>query len=386
MDFPAKLIIPLLCGLVHCLVGSIGESTDNSQVKTHTIDQSNNSKLVVPGPTLNLPASIMQEVEIEMGERLVGSTIECSVHLSNTTSSPVEFPRISSSCGCFKSLPKNLILDVKTERESNFQIELSREPGKFEKFITFWDENNQPKYRMLFKGSIVPPVELSDSDYLIENDRVKTISIVIRRKELVHVKSEASSAASTGAARAFDEEEGGGLFGNLTIKAQGAEVVNQRWNKIDSESGTLSIEIDPKLSSANATQSEMRLDVMDGGKSLCTLPLKLRFGFRSIFNPKVPYLQKHESGYRTHLMVWSDKLEAELKKGEGFKGAAINDKGNNIEEVNVMVTPEIVEGKGPTSRMHIKISSQKEGVIRSVDRIRLQCGEWDAELLVKFSK
>ena len=312
------------------------------------------------------PASIKgtQEVVLDLGDQLCNDSLDVEWLITNALEQDVDWPRSTSSCGCISAVPQSLNIEGKRSgsqpatSSANFKIKLPAKPESLKRQIFFWDAGGTAHLQANIKVNVLPLVRFEKG----------TIELTDESKSTHAIKF-------TSATHDIDLKK-------QKITIDGAEVVSSRFESIDSKSGMMYMELDPKLLPPDTIQSELSVETVHQGVSTYQF-IVVQYTHRTIVIPKIPSIVKQGDEYQCEFVVRSTGLTNALAHNMKLKAFAIDGGGTKsnkktMRPLAVEATPNTTAGSS-LNKVSISIQAPSQGKEAIPGRILLQCGDWEYE-------
>ena len=168
---------------------------------------------------------------------------------------------------------------------------------------------------------------------------------------------------------------------NQLTTVSGAEVISSRMDVIDSKSGVIHIELDPKLLPLDTIQSELSVETIYAGVSTYQ-SIAVQYTHRTIVIPKIPIMEKQGNEYRCQFVLRSTGLTTALANKEELQAFAIEGDDSKVSNKSKLLlkaeaTPNTTGSY--LNKVSISLQSSSESKERIPKRILLQCGDWKYE-------
>jgi hypothetical protein len=309
-----------------------------------------------------------QEVELNLGDQLCSDLLEVEWVVSNPLDTPFEWPRSTSSCGCISSVPTKFAIEAAnndSQPGSNtvrFKIKLPAKPETLTRQIVFWDEGGTAHLCANIKSLVIPHIRLQSKTITISDDTTirKTIAV---------------TASNDG----VDLEK-------LQLIVTGPELVSFSFQADDHKTGSLQLELDPKAGIADATQSELIIEIQQLGIKCSQESLTLYFVHRTTVVPKSPIFVAQNDEYRSQIIIRSPGLIAALSDNETLEAFVIDNRSASTKRIPLFVnqsSPEPISDRS-FCKLSITLSVSSKPVEFVPARLLLRCGKWEHELPCLF--
>ena len=309
-----------------------------------------------------------QEVILDLGDQLCNETLDVEWLIKNALEDRVEWPRSTSSCGCISSVPTSLVIEAgkpgsqPITSSANFKIKLPTKPESLKRQIFFWDAGGTAHLQANVTVNVLPLIRFEKGTIALTDESKSTHSI-----------------AFTAATNNIDVM-------NQTTTVSGAEVTSSRMDVIDSKSGVMHIELDPKLLPLDTIQSELSVETISNGVSTYQL-LAVQYTHRTIVIPKIPIMEKQGIEYRCQFVLRSTGLTTALANKEELLAFAIegdDSKGSNKSKrpLKAEATPNTTGSS--LNKVSVSLQTSSKSKERIPKQILLQCGDWKYEFECKL--
>ena len=239
-----------------------------------------------------------------------------------------------------------------------FKIKLPSNPESLTRQVVFWDDGGTAHLCANVKVNVLPYVRLES--------RILSISDDSKIQKAIHL---------TATSNQVDMQK-------LQMTVSGAELVSSTYKPIDSKSGVLHLELEPKLGSADSIQSElnieMQLEGVPNGQDLITL----QFTHRTSVIPKTPIFASYGNEFSSTFIVRSAGLIDALADQHTLEAFAIEGKGDKT--IRVPLTVETPSPSRALCKLSLSLTTSTKSKSFSPQRLLLKCGKWEHEVPCQF--
>jgi hypothetical protein len=295
------------------------------------------------------------QLKLELGKQLCHSQLTLTWQLTNATGKPIQWSRITSSCGCIQGLPNQVDLPKDESIELTLKVTCPRQQEKLAKQIVFWNDRGEAQCEVDVVGTILAPV-LFDTD-------VMTIE-----KEDIHEQTFSITPVQPD----IDLKQ-------LSVEAFAPEAVHSEIVVNENNCGSLRIKFDPSKSTPFGLTSSILFEFRKEGQRAGTVTLPLRFPNRTILDPSPVIFRRNGKDYTADLRVRSHHFSAALAKKETV---TVETQGKS-ETWNPLAASLDIEPEaktGPMRLLHIRVPASALDSNTFPKELRLRCGKWQASL------
>jgi hypothetical protein len=307
-----------------------------------------------------------QEVQLDLGDRICCEIIDVEWKILNPLPTSIKWPRSTSSCGCITNFPQSLSVPPANKRNDpgeellKFRIKLPAKPDSLNRQIMFWDAGGTAHLQATVLANVLAPIRLE--------------------KQTLHIDDESRVTKVIGVNSASDEID----LRDLQMSLSGAEIVGTDFRASNRSTGTLRVEIDPKLAGSDSTQSTIQVDLQRNDSPIGQLPMTIHYKHRTVAIPKTPIFQKQGEEYRSQFVMRSAGLVAALIEKNPLNVFAIEQTG--LKETKIALSVETPPSKPDIMLCKLDIVLRAGSIPKGFKpkKLLFQCGKWEHELLCQF--